>query len=257
MENTEKDLREALRDLASQLMEVEENSSLEDLKIRCGEIFEALVILHHQQNTNEVKDDTVGMVENSTPIDTIEETSTEQVYTEQAFTEDPSLEESKAGDSSGLQGSTEEGQEIIEDEAANDQIEKEAYPTLSDLFVPTFGEIKEDMSQKEEFKDTVSLEETENLFTTPREEARQLSLNDKLVGNSIHFGLNDRIAFVNKLFNFSQSDFTKVVDRLNGMKSFDEANHYIQYQVKKNYNWKGKEDLEERFMEAVERRFMS
>lgn len=128
--------------------------------------------------------------------------------------------------------------------------------SLSDLFVPTFNEIKEDMSQKAEFKDTISLDETENMFVTKKEEPRQLSLNDKLLGSSIQVGLNDRIAFVNKLFNFSQSDFNKVLTKLNSCSSREEAFSYFQYQVKPNYNWKGKEDLEERFILLIERKFL-
>ncbi len=137
------------------------------------------------------------------------------------------------------------------------EAEDQEYPTLSDLFVPTFNDIKDDMSQKEEFKDTVSLDETERLFETRKEEIRQLSLNDKLVGSSIQVGLNDRIAFVNKLFNFSQSDFNKVLTHLNACSTREEALHYVQYQVKTNYNWKGKEDLEERFITLIERKFMT
>ena len=221
MEKTEKDWREELHNLAKQILEMEENSSLEELKLRCGKIFEALVILQHE-------------LENSA----------------KRMSQEPAADEKKEQKPDEMAMS-----DNLESE--NPDQEEDSVPSLSDLFVPTFGDIKEDMSQKEEFKDTVSLEETENLFSTPREEPRQLSLNDKLVSNSIHFGLNDRIAFVNKLFNFSQSDFNKVVDRLNDMSSFEEARHFIQYQVKTNYNWKGKEDLEERFMEMVERKFMS
>lgn len=146
--------------------------------------------------------------------------------------------------------------EKAEEHVHQPEAESQEYPTLSDLFVPTFNDIKEDMSQKEEFKDTVSLEETEKLFETKKEEIRQLSLNDKLVGSSIQIGLNDRIAFVNKLFNFSQSDFNKVLTRLNACSSREEAVHYFQYQVKTNYNWKGKEELEERFISLIERKFM-
>jgi hypothetical protein len=113
------------------------------------------------------------------------------------------------------------------------------------------------MSQKEEFKDTVSLEETEKLFETKKEEIRQLSLNDRLQGSSIQVGLNDRIAFVNKLFNFSQSDFNKVLSRLNECSSREEALHYVRYEVKTIYNWKGKEELEERFISLIERKFIA
>ena len=134
--------------------------------------------------------------------------------------------------------------------------EEEPPLSLNDLFVPTFDGIKEDMSQKAEFRDTISLDETENLFQTKKEEPRQLSLNDKLNGSSIQIGLNDRIAFVNKLFNFSQSDFNKALTKLNEFESKKDALNYFQYQVKPNYNWKGKEDLEERMTTLIERKFL-
>jgi len=134
---------------------------------------------------------------------------------------------------------------------------KEKAPvTLEDLFVPTFDSIKEDMSQKEEFKDTISLDETEKMFKTKKRETQQLSLNDKLLGNSIQIGLNDRIAFVNKLFNFSQSEFNRVLGSLNEFKNKQEAINYIQYSVKPKYNWKGKEDIEERLILIIERKFL-
>ena len=134
--------------------------------------------------------------------------------------------------------------------------EEEPPLSLNDLFVPTFDGIKEDMSQKAEFRDTISLDETENLFQTKKEEPRQLSLNDKLNGSSIQIGLNDRIAFVNKLFNFSQSDFNTALTKLNGFETKKEALNYFQYQVKPNYNWKGKEELEERMITLIERKFL-
>ncbi len=127
---------------------------------------------------------------------------------------------------------------------------------LEDLFVPTFDSIKDDMSQKEEFKDTISLDETEKLFNTKKEIPRQLSLNDKLLGDNIQVGLNDRIAFVNKLFNFSQSEFNTVLGNLNEFNNKQEAINYIQYSVKPKYNWKGKEELEERLILIIERKFL-
>lgn len=127
---------------------------------------------------------------------------------------------------------------------------------LEDLFVPTFDSIKDDMSQKEEFRDTISLDETEKLFNTKKDLPRQLSLNDKLLNNSIQIGLNDRIAFVNKLFNFSQLEFNTVLNSLNEFNSKQEAINYIQYSVKPKYNWKGKEELEERLILIIERKFL-
>ena len=147
--------------------------------------------------------------------------------------------------------------EEVQKEPVTPDVTEDEYPTLRDLFVPTFDDIKEDMSQKEEFRDTVSLDETEKMFKTRKEEQKQVSLNDRLVGKNIQVGLNDRIAFVNKLFNFSQSDFNRVLSRLNDCSSKKEAMDFFTYQVKPNYNWKGKEDLEERFVAMIERKFMS
>ena len=135
-------------------------------------------------------------------------------------------------------------------------IHEESIDNLEELFEPTFDSIKEDFSQKEEFKDTISLDETENLFETKRAETKSVSLNDKLLGKKIHVGLNDRIAFVNGLFNFNQSDFNRILNELNAFETEIEAKNYIQNSIKKKYDWSGKEAVEERFILLVERKFL-
>ena len=219
MQKDREHLSEELKRLADRIRATEDLSDLKNLKADMLSVYEQLIIM------------------------TLERTEPQEVSAPEPESEPVVVSQDKES----AMGSQEKGIES----------EDQEYPTLSDLFVPTFNDIKEDMSQKEEFKDTVSLEETEKLFETKKEEIRQLSLNDKLVGSSIQVGLNDRIAFVNKLFNFSQSDFNKVLTRLNACSTREEALHYVQYQVKTNYNWKGKEDLEERFISLIERKFMA
>jgi hypothetical protein len=219
MQKDREHLSEELKRLADRIRATEDLSDLKNLKADLLSVYEQLIIM------------------------TLERTEPQEVSAPEPESEPVDVSQDKES----AMGSQEKGIES----------EDQEYPTLSDLFVPTFNDIKEDMSQKEEFKDTVSLEETEKLFETKKEEIRQLSLNDKLVGSSIQVGLNDRIAFVNKLFNFSQSDFNKVLTRLNACSTREEALHYVQYQVKTNYNWKGKEDLEERFISLIERKFMA
>lgn len=138
-------------------------------------------------------------------------------------------------------------------ETKTDSVKEKVVP--EDIFVPKFDSVKEDMSQKKEFRDTVSIEETEKLFESRKPEGKQLSLHDKLLSSTIQVGLNDRIAFVNKLFNYSQSDFNKTLSVLNTCKTKQEALHFIKTQVKPRYNWEGKEDLEERFFALIERKF--
>lgn len=247
MNTNRKDIAKKWKELADRILDNEGASDLEFLKSEHMSIYEDLIRLSILEAQAAIPDEPVEPSVEKPDFEKPElmadapEPLTEQ---DEVIPEKP---EQKKKEQKGVKN----------EDAPKKNSEEQEYPTLSDLFVPTFNEIKEDMSQKEEFKDTVSLEETEKLFETRKEEIRQLSLNDRLLGNSIQIGLNDRIAFVNKLFNFSQSDFNKVLSHLNACTSRDEALHYVQYQVKTTYNWKGKEDLEERFISLIERKFMT
>ena len=235
----ENNLRKELKILAEQILNEQNELDFKALLDQTREIYEKCVLLNHLNKEN---DTVVEALEN---FDKREELHVEQ----EQIIEEVNYEEESVNKITELR-------DLENSESSKTIEEEEVIPSLNDLFVPTFDDIREDMSQKAEFKDTISLDDTENLFVTKRKENKQLSLNDKLVGSSLQIGLNDRIAFVNKLFNFSQSDFNKVLTKLNAFTSKDEALKYFQYQVKPNYNWKGKEDLEERFIGLIERKFM-
>ncbi len=221
-------LIEELKVLAENILKEEQTNDMASRLGQARELYERLLVLKHLQEQEEQNQ----VLETEEPV----KLQIEQTPEVQESVDDVSPEPEKVN--------------------KTESFEEEPILSLNDLFVPTFDGIKEDMSQKAEFKDTISLDETEKLFQIKKEEPRQLSLNDKLVGSSIQVGLNDRIAFVNKLFNFSQSDFNKALSRLNECGSKDEAIKYFQYQVKPNYNWKGKEELEERFISLIERKFL-
>lgn len=225
-------LIEDLRILAESILKDEQVSDVQSKLDQARNLYEKLLILDHLEKEPQEEDSAVIIEEIDEPAAALEIEASDPVENE--VLDDPVQENPKP---------------IIKEE-------EEPPLSLNDLFVPTFDGIKEDMSQKAEFRDTISLDETENLFQTKKEQPRQLSLNDKLVGSSIQVGLNDRIAFVNKLFNFSQSDFNKALSKLNEFKTKKEALNYFQYQVKPNYNWKGKEELEERMIILIERKFL-
>ena len=235
----ENNLRKELKILAEQILNEQKELDFKALLDQTREIYEKCVLLNHLNKEN---DTTLEVLEN---FELREEPHVEQ----EQIIEEVNFEEESVNEITELI-------DLENTESSKTIEEEEVIPSLNDLFVPTFDDIREDMSQKAEFKDTISLDDTENLFVTKRKENKQLSLNDKLVGSSLQIGLNDRIAFVNKLFNFSQSDFNKVLTKLNEFTTKDEALKYFQYQVKPNYNWKGKEDLEERFIGLIERKFM-
>lgn len=138
--------------------------------------------------------------------------------------------------------------EIIE-EVSEDKIEKNESdsPILSDVIKV---EERKTMSLEEELQDTISVDLMADLF----ENAQPKSLNDKLAKN-VQIGLNDRIAFVKKLFDGDQENYNRVVSQLNTFKSENDAKNFINKMVKPDYDWSEQEDLEIRFMEIIERKF--
>ena len=81
------------------------------------------------------------------------------------------------------------------------------------------------------------------------------SLNDRF-GKTAQIGLNYKLAFVQKLFFGSESEYNKVVKHIADLHSMQDAVVYIEQEVKPTYNyWKGKEEYEQRFLDLVLKRF--
>ncbi len=109
---------------------------------------------------------------------------------------------------------------------------------------------KNAITLEEELEDTIPVDVIANLF----EPVQPKSLNDKLQTN-IQIDLNDRIVFVKNLFEGSQEDFNRVVSQLNTFKTEKEAKKFIIKMVKPDYDWSKQEELENRLLEIIERRF--
>ena len=90
-----------------------------------------------------------------------------------------------------------------------------------------------------------------------KEEQKAITLNEKLA-KGITIGLNDRIAFVKHLFGGNNEDYNRVLNQLITLDTFQETKSFIDEMVKPDYNnWDGKEDYEHRFMEIIEKKFLS
>jgi len=89
----------------------------------------------------------------------------------------------------------------------------------------------------------------------PAPAAEKKSLNDRLAGNVLKFGLNDRIGFVKDLFDGSQEDFNRVVSQLNTLGNLEEAMEFIHTHISGEYGWDQKEETAARFIAAVEQKF--
>ena len=141
---------------------------------------------------------------------------------------------------------------------------KQSSDKEQNIFEPKFDSVKIDIgslksnqiSSKEEFRDTISADKTSTLFDDDNlSKKEKKTLNDKIFKNSIQIGLNDRIAFVNHLFNFDQGDFNKMLSDLNLIKTEKEAKEFILNRIKPNYDWRGKEAYEDRLIALIERKF--
>ncbi|MBW2961619.1 hypothetical protein [Mesonia aestuariivivens] len=81
------------------------------------------------------------------------------------------------------------------------------------------------------------------------------SLNDRLK-KGINIGLNDRLAYIKHLFDGNATDYNRVLSQLNTIGNFEEAQQFIQQQIKPDYNnWENKEVYEARFLQAIENKY--
>lgn len=121
---------------------------------------------------------------------------------------------------------------------------------LHDNYVDPVFVTPEDLQKEKEEKAAQNYTSYQSTAETPAK-----SLNDRMA-KGIIIGLNDRIAFMNHLFNNSSEDYNRVLSQLMTIDTFSEAKNFIDTMVKPDYNnWNGKEEYEQRFMEIIEKKF--
>ncbi|PCH72904.1 MAG: hypothetical protein COB98_11410 [Flavobacteriaceae bacterium] len=122
-------------------------------------------------------------------------------------------------------------------------------------------------SLENEFKDAVSANMAQEIFegadtrviesalSAPKASPIRKTMNSSGIHNGLQIGLNDRIAFVKYLFNGNLTDFNRVLSQLNTFNNEKEASNFISKMVKPDYNWVEHEDIENRLLEIIERKF--
>ncbi|GEP49743.1 hypothetical protein FNO01nite_04150 [Flavobacterium noncentrifugens] len=125
---------------------------------------------------------------------------------------------------------------------------------LHDNYVDPVFVTPEDLQKEKEEKEKEKAAQSYTSYQSSAETPAK-SLNDRMA-KGIIIGLNDRIAFMNHLFNNSSEDYNRVLSQLMTIDNFREAKNFIDTMVKPDYNnWAGKEEYEQRFMEIVEKKF--
>lgn len=128
------------------------------------------------------------------------------------------------------------------------------------------GVVEEDLSELSPSFGQLPIFEPLDLDSSPETEAlaqddslsaiEKTSLDEKLKKSGFQIGLNDRLAFVNHLFENNNEDYDRVISQLNTMDSFEEVSDFIQSIIKPDYNnWEDKSDYERRFLEILEQKF--
>lgn len=146
--------------------------------------------------------------------------------------------------------------EKIKDMVAQMPIETQQ---VDDIFKATTSKANQEKNDFEEltagFKETPVFEPVSKSKNQSKEDNKK-SLNDKLKGEGLTIGLNDKLAFIKHLFNGKSEDYERVLSQINTSGSFKEAANLIQKIIKPDYKgWIGKEEYEDRFMEIIEARF--
>lgn len=285
-----KKLESELISLAHSILQMKNKDDVFALLEKASEIHEKLSVLAFVENyvnttpnLEETKEELVAVVENAfeskesvaEELETVLEVVKEEEIEEEIMAEELPVQVTPEEDpvkEKVVYNLEEEVEETAEDEApeltlepsVEEEVIEQPFDELEELLfeapapennfkddVKDVGELKTaPPTLEDELKDTVSVDITASLF----DEMPQ-SLNDKLSKN-IQIGLNDRIAFVKNLFDNSQEDYNRVISQLNSFNSQKEAKKFITKNVKPDYDWSSQEELESRFMEFIERKFV-
>lgn len=276
-----KKIEAELVSLANSILQMENKDDVITLHKKAQAIYEKLTVLKFVDGALETSTESIEVpkpkeiVEEKVVLDTIqEETIEEEIF--ESFTEIVNEVEDELVKEEII--FEDEIEETIEAEPVDLEIIEDEEPVF-EFEISTEKveevEIKKPDSLKllfeEEFRDAVSADIATNLFekahkdnpiienvqkSEKAEEIKKKSLNDAVFSSNIQVGLNDRIAFVKYLFDGSQEDFNRVLSQLNSFKEFEEASIFIDEIVKPDYDWNGKEEVEQRFKNLIERKFM-
>ena len=274
-----KRLEAELISIAHRILKLKNKSEVDQLYKETQKLYETLAVLKfYQDNFESVKSDVSQDVleekleqsnEVVVPKEVVPEVK-EEVFEHLAVVEnDLEIEEPEVEESLEEEDETPEVEVVAEDKP-EEVNEEPSFKPIFELEVEDEEEI-EPAETASEVKPVEKLEDhignyVDPVFVKPNEvslfssetvaeEPKAATINDTM-SKSIAIGLNDRIGFVQHLFNDSNEDFNRVISQLNTFDTFEEAKNFINEMVIPDYNyWVGEEDYIERFMEIVEKKF--
>ncbi len=243
-----KKLAADLTNLAHSILQMKNKEDVFALKQKAHQVYEKLAVLAYVEeyinqtpNPKKTKEELITEIEAAEENEFNKEEVTRTEKTEQ-FVKKENVVLSDKPEPNLFEESTSKTEEQVE-YFADETPEKTVQESKKDTAAET-------TSLEDELEDAIAVDVAADMF----EEAPKKSLNESLQPN-IQIGLNDRIAFVKNLFGGSQEDFNRVVSQLNTFKTEKEAKRFVSKMVKPDYDWTNKEELEERFIQIIERKF--
>ena len=160
----------------------------------------------------------------------------------------------------------------LDKKSENEIVFDDFVPTIEPTFEPVFEEKKDEEKPTivvehllgDEFKESIfekievekPIEKGEKKKSKLIEKETVTDIFSEKPTSGLNISLNDKIGFVQHLFDNNNEDYNRVLSQLSTIDSYDEAKDFIENMVKPDYNnWDGKEDFEERFMEILEKKF--
>lgn len=285
-----KQLEAELMSLAHRILQLRNRADVHELKAISAELHEKLSVLSFTEKHFEGHQPTIGKSQIEERLTRFDESTHTQTKTTATSQEKP-IEKTSGSDHKDITESkkdtpkeentsdlkTSETSKSISQEKAETEASVKKEENTTDFGVhfdelPQFEPIgttkeQEKPSQPATTKKEQSLPKQEMLFGSELAEfepkkthndqvAQKKSLNQRLK-QGIQIGLNDRLAYIKHLFDGDANDYNRVISQLNTLEHWQEAHSFLQEQVKPDYNhWENKEEIETRFMNAIENKFI-
>ena len=125
--------------------------------------------------------------------------------------------------------------------------------TIKDM-IPEMPETSISSTFIEADPEVISFERKESINIKKDDKIEQ-NVND-LFANEFKIDLNDRLAFVQKLFNNNNKEYVETMYKLIAFKNWESTVNFIENKVKPKYNsWNENKILEKRFLDILKKRF--
>lgn len=248
-----KKLRLQINKLANKLLSEEHDFDVSSLKQTALELYERLAILEYLESQIE---DSLGPDESRS----LDSKSFREVnwFTEPEPVPQPENKEELI----------EPLMEKIKDIVAQMPAESQRIDELIEEVLPKKKYIKNDLEEfaasyqqtpvferKEPTKGGEIPKKTTELIADIGAQDKPRSINDKL-HKGLNIGLNDRLAFIKHLFEGKADAYSRVLDTITTMPTYEHADAYVKGKVKPEYNyWLQKDEYSKRFMSIIEKSF--